>query len=154
MDSISPVYRSHLSQVLRSNSLLLFDLDGTAMSLNYERHVSPDDFDEPVSIADCIQLTIDLWLSWEIHLAKSRYERPHFGAVHVEERWMTSLNGAPPCVILANERFWGDDEQGMIFPLVFQWRGERLLGGVVCRELQLEDVGRCFRIMLASSFAH
>jgi hypothetical protein len=140
--------------MLRENQVTLFDLAGTEVPLDLQRHVDeyadPADDSSELWKSTVIQLSIDLWASWMVHLKKSHYERPYHGAVHVEKRWVEGLGGAPPCVILSNDRLDSADERPSTFPQPFSWKGDSVLGSVECKSFDLEGCGTCFRLYLKS----
>ena len=72
-------YDSLLTYVLRVNQLTLFSLEGTDLRLNFERHVADlgADFQwrsELERVQYSLQLAIDVFASWEIHM-QSRVTR-------------------------------------------------------------------------------
>jgi hypothetical protein len=146
-------YRRAVEMMLRENQVTLFAADGSPRSLDLQRHVH----NYAATIGDCsadetmraiIQLSIDLWSSWEVHLVKSEYGHPHYSGVHFEDRWISRRKGAPPCVILSNEDIRAPGEQKTAFPFEFTWASEQVLGEVSCWSFELEDVGVCYRLYL------
>lgn len=146
MNIKSPRYDPLLASVLEQNALILFDFGGEELPLDYARHI--DTMLRPlgaISRETHLQLLIDLWASWEIHLEQSAYSLPHLGAVHVEASWIVSGRGGPPCVLLMNSLFGSEGEVEVPSPLAIQWKAEAVLGAVQWTRLDVQDVGICYR---------
>lgn len=141
---------------LRRHQLTLFSLDGTDMRLDYERHVGDfgDDFvwrSEEERIQYQLQLAVDVLCSWEIHIRKSRYSLPYFGAVHLGDDWLTGQGRSPPCAVMRNSGFVHPAERPAAPPLNFSWEGKKLVGRLasfVCEDCV--EVGRYWRFYIVS----
>jgi hypothetical protein len=126
-------YDGLLTMTLRRNQLTLFSLEGSALPLGYERHVADfgDDFQwrsEEERIQYSLQLAVDVLASWEIHIRKSSYSLPHFGAIHMEDDWLTGIGRSTPCVVMRNAGFIDPAETPAPPPVDVSWKSGRLLG--------------------------
>ncbi len=146
MNIKSAQYEPLLASVLEQNALILFDFGGAEVPLDYARHI--DAMLGPsgaVTREIHLQLLIDLWASWELHLKRSAYSLPHLGAVHVEASWIVSGHGGPPCVLLMNSLFGTEGEVEVPSPLAIQWKAEAVLGALQWTTLDVPEVGTCYR---------
>jgi hypothetical protein len=152
---LADVYERVFAQMIRENQVTLFRLDGAESRLDCERHV--DSYCD--EIADrgtdewrraVVQLTVDLWASWEVQMLRSGYSKYHMGAVHVEERWLSGESDSAPCAILMNADIHPPDEWTVErAPISMKWRAAGVLGGICWREFVLSGLGRCFRLYLS-----
>jgi hypothetical protein len=150
---VSAAYQRAFEMALRGNQLTLFNLNGTDRLLNLERHV--DEYVREFRVgglrtleSSVLQLTLDLWASWEVHIRQSAYKTQHFGAVHAEHRWFTKHEGAPPCALLSNSTLALRNERPGVCPVSYEWRAQEMLGPIRCRTFNLADVGICYRFYL------
>jgi hypothetical protein len=128
-------YDHLLLLALRRNQVTLFSLQGEDLPLDYERHVADEiaveDFvwrSEHERIEYSLQLAIDVWASWEIHIEKSSYSRPHFGGVHVDQRWLDGSGESAPCIVMRNYTFMQPEETPAEAPVHVVWKSEQVLG--------------------------
>ena len=142
-------YESLLAMTLRDNQLTLFQLDGSECRVSLQRHLN--DYINRVSWGSSeemrqleVQLCIDVWTSWLIHLAKSEYHLPYYSGVTISEAWWTTGTGSPPCILLSNEDFEFVVETVDVLPIVFEWHGRTVEGKPVIDELY-GDIGRSVR---------
>ncbi len=150
-------YDNLLEMTLRKNQLTLFDLDGKEKRLDYQYHVSehvrrPKGVSAKMWRVIALQLTVDIWASWEIHLKNSTYSLPHFGGVHVEERWLQYNGNSPPCIILFNQPIFEEGEKPMELPVQINWKCEQTLGPLDIRSFVFNVEGanvRAWRIYLS-----
>ncbi len=148
-------YDHLLAFVLGYNQLTLFGLDGSDKTLDRATHAA-DHFDEyfvwgseQERFEYTLQLTIDVWASWEIHLRKSSYALPYFGCVEVQDAWLAHTSNTPPCIIMANQLWVGTDETPALSPFPFAWKSEHVLGPVVMmRSPGDEEGGPSWRLYL------
>jgi hypothetical protein len=125
-------YNDILNYALRINQITLFSLQGEELPLGYERHVATfsEYFiwrSETERINYSLQLAIDVWASWEIHMKKSNYSLPYFGGVHLEEEWLSG-HGGPPCILMSNESIKQNDEKPNRSPIEIEWKSQKILG--------------------------
>lgn len=151
MTARSVRYEVLLASVLRENALTLFDPHGAEQPLDYARHLDRRlEVDGPISRETHLQLLMDLWASWEVHLERSNYTLPHLGAVHVEANWISGGVGGPPCVLLMNQAFFSDDEVEIPCPCPVEWKATAALGPLRWTKLEVEGTGTCYRAYLMS----
>jgi hypothetical protein len=93
-----------ISDILRKNSLLLFNLKSEAIKFDYQRHICTKLSDIPgksekEKIRNSIIVAISLWQCWEIHIRKTEYPFSWYGCVHVEDEWLKKGEFTSPYVI-------------------------------------------------------
>lgn len=149
-------YKRILRSVLRENQVTLYDLDGRSVSLELSRHVCVPDgvrCDEPrLSQGEdtrrlVLQLSVDLWTSWCVHLTRSAYEREWFSELHLELRWAADGEGAPPAILLSNRSLSVAPRKDAEVPAWLSTSGNGLLGEVEAYAFDLPSVGRCLRLV-------
>ncbi len=132
------LYCRLLLRTLYNNGIMLFDMKGNDVTLDYERHVF-ELYDEN-HVEDLkelkwhfgIQLALDLWACWEVHILKSSYSRTHQGCVHIDESWMERQdNASPPLVVLRNDNIRCSNELEASFPLNVSFQASNLLGPTI-----------------------
>ncbi len=138
-------YDALLASVLRQNALILFDLSGAAKPLDCSRHLDAVQNVARKPRATHLQLVVDLWASWEMHLERSSYSLPHIGAVHIEARWMRWGRGSPPCVLMMNDDFRSKEEVSIPCPVSLEWKAVAALGPLRWTESRVKGVGTCYR---------
>lgn len=144
-------YLSWLEGVLRCNALVLFDLDGTQRNLAYERHITDDPEFAELSRSTILQLTIDLWASWLMHLRQSTYQEQVWSCVHVEMEWLAGRVGSPPCVMLHSGLVDATAGIRVEVPPGIIWKSAESLGPIQAMRFTLEDAGECLRLILVKS---
>ena len=144
-------YEHLLEMTLRENQLTLFDLNGKERQLDYQRHVADyvkrlDGLPKGQKIAVVLQLTLDVWASWEIHIKKSSYSLPHYGGIHIEDSWLKSGRGTPPCIILSNRPLLVQEKETLEeLPQQINWKCDQVLGPITIRLLAYTSRGRRYR---------
>lgn len=141
-------YDKLLRAVLAENRIRLFDLKGKDLPLDYQRHVL-DSSNDPAWRSTkqrqlwTIQLALDVWADWEIHIRKSSYKRAYFGGVHVEDLWIQrDGRGSSPCVLMMNQDIRIPGERLTTFPLAFQFKSQDILGPVTVYATEFRSEGR------------
>jgi hypothetical protein len=143
-------YERTLESLLRENALILFGLGGEERTLDCERHIDGRHRGVRLSRHTRLQLALDMWASFEVHLLRSNYRSSYWGCVHVELKWLRTGRGAPPCIILKSgpSPHFSKSMTVEKTPRV-EWRGGKVLGQLLVEYLKLEEAGDCIRFRLA-----
>jgi hypothetical protein len=128
-----------LDGVLRSNALILFNLDGSERHLDFERHLDLEHRTPRVSNRVEARLALDLLASWELHILRSSYKSRYFGAVQLTERWLRHQDGSPPVVILKNVDFRDPSEKPARLSVLATWPRPPLLKALAYTTFTYED---------------